>query len=129
MQNQSNVAAYIAEFPKDVQEILSRIRTIILEQAPEAVENITYGMPAFKLAGKPLVYFGGFSKHIGFYATPSGHTAFEEELSVYKTGKGSVQFLINKPIPYDLIARMVAFRALENLSTNKTNTRKHRLEK
>lgn len=91
------------------------MRKIVQENAPEAVESISYGMPAYKLNKKPLVYFGGYQNHIGFYATPSGHTKFKEKLSSYKQGKGSVQFPLNKPLPVDLIAKMVRFRVAENL--------------
>ena len=105
---------YIASFPPDIQAILTRIRELIKQQAPEAVESFAYGMPAYKTNGRPLVYFAAFDKHIGFYATPSGHTRFSEELSVYKQGKGSVQFPLNKPIPYELIRQIVEFRVQEN---------------
>jgi len=107
---------YISNFPIDVQKILTQIRTIIKEVAPEANENIAYGMPAYKTNGKPLVYFGGFKNHIGFYATPTGHEQFSSELSNYKQGKGSVQFPLNKPIPFDLIKRIVEYRVNENFS-------------
>ena len=110
---------YIASFPDDVREILKRIRHLVLKYAPEAEESITYGMPAYKTNGKPLVYFAAFKNHIGLYATPSGHSAFEEELSVYKRGKGSVQFPLNKPIPYDLIRRIIEFRVIENQNSGK----------
>jgi len=110
---------YIASFPDDVREILKRIRHLVLKYAPEAEESITYGMPAYKTNGKPLVYFAAFKNHIGLYATPSGHSAFEEELSVYKRGKGSVQFPLNKPIPYDLIRRIIEFRVIENQNYGK----------
>ena len=109
-----SVNAYISTFPKEVQEILEKIRTTIIKNAPKAIESIAYGMPAYKTNSKPLVYFGGFKNHIGFYATPTGHSAFKTELSKYKQGKGSVQFQINEPIPYDLIAKIVAFRVKEN---------------
>ena len=81
--------------------------------APEAQESIAYDMPAYKLNGKPLIYFAGYAKHIGLYATPSGHAAFAEELSHYKQGKGSVQFPLNQEMPWDLIERIVAFKADE----------------
>ena len=110
---------YIASFPDDVREILKRIRHLVLKYAPEAEESITYGMPAYKTNGKPLVYFAAFKNHIGLYAKPSGHSAFEEELSVYKRGKGSVQFPLNKPIPYDLIRRIIEFRVIENQNSGK----------
>ena len=109
-----NVEEYIQSFPQDVQEILQKIRTIIKENVPEVSEQVSYGMPAYKLYGKPLVYFGAYKYHIGFYATPSGHAEFSKELSLYKQGKGSVQFPFHEAIPFDLISRMVKFRAIEN---------------
>jgi uncharacterized protein YdhG (YjbR/CyaY superfamily) len=110
----NEIDKYISDFPTDVREILKQIRTIIKEAAPEAVENFAYGMPAYKTNGKPLVYFAGFKNHIGFYATPTGHEQFSSVLSEYKQGRGSVQFPLNKPIPFDLIKRMVEFRVKEN---------------
>ena len=109
------VQNYISTFPKDVQELLEQVRIIIKNTAPDAEESISYGMPAYKLNSKPLVYFAGYKKHIGLYATPSGHEAFAEALSQYKKGKGSVQFPVNEPLPLDLIERIVAFRKNENL--------------
>ena len=108
------IVEYISKFPAATQEILHKIRNIITETAPEAEESISYGMPAYKLLKKPLVYFAGYEKHIGFYATPSGHSAFQEELSKYLQGKGSVQFPLNQPIPYSLIEKIVRFRIEEN---------------
>jgi uncharacterized protein YdhG (YjbR/CyaY superfamily) len=109
-----NVDQYIKTFPVDVQKLLEQIRVTIKKSAPEAAESISYGMPAFKTHGKPLVYFAGFKNHIGFYATPTGHTEFAEELSKYKCGKGSVQFPLDRPIPFDLIRRIVEFRVKKN---------------
>ncbi len=114
--NFKSVDEYISSFPKDIQVILEKVRSSIRTKAPEAVEGIAYGMPAYKTSGKPLVYFAGFKNHIGFYATPTGHSTFKDELSKYKQGKGSVQFPHNKAIPYDLIERIVEFRVKENLS-------------
>jgi len=108
------VDQYIERFEPKVQQILMEIRRIIQLQAPKAIESISYGMPGYKQNGKPLLYFAAYKTHIGFYATPSGHHAFEAELAAYKQGKGSVQFPLNRPIPYDLIARMVAYRVAEN---------------
>ncbi len=108
-----SVDDYINTFPKDIQSILATIRLTILQNAPKAVESISYGMPAYKLSGKPLVYFAAFKNHIGFYATPASHEAFAKELSVYKQGKGSVQFPLNEAVPHDLIKRMVIFKAKE----------------
>lgn len=110
----NEVDEYITGFPPEVQQIMHEIRRIITDAAPDAVEGMAYGMPGYKTHGKPLVYFAGYKKHIGFYATPTGHSAFAEELAQYKQGKGSVQFPLDKPIPYDLISRMTVFRALEN---------------
>lgn len=110
----TSVDQYVQEFEKETQERLIALRKIILETAPEAVESISYGMPAYKVNGKPLVYFGGYKSHIGFYATPTGHQAFEKELSKYKQGKGSVQFPLNEPLPMKLIKEIVLFRLAEN---------------
>ncbi len=117
--NLANTDEYIKAFPKGTQDILEKVRAIIQAKAPEAVESISYGMPAYKLNGKPLVYFAGYDHHIGFYATPTGHSEFATELSEYKQGKGSVQFPLDKPIPYGLIGRIVEFRVKENLSKSK----------
>ena len=118
MEKAKNVGEYIAGFPPDVREILETIRTTIKTAAPDAEESISYGMPAYKLNG-PLVYFAAYKNHIGFYATPTGHAAFSEELSKYKQGKGSVQFPLDEPAPLDLISRIVQFRAEENLKKRK----------
>ncbi|MEE4177078.1 MAG: DUF1801 domain-containing protein [Bacteroides sp.] len=115
----STVDQYIASFPPEVQEILNKIRAIIREKAPDAWEGISYDMPAYKTHGKVLVYFAGFKHHIGFYATPSGHAEFARELSQFKQGKGSVQFSLNQPIPYELIGQMVEFRVWENNESRK----------
>ena len=105
---------YIKIFPADIQIILEKIRQTIREAAPEAVEAISYQMPTFKLNGN-LVHFAAFKNHIGFYPTPSGTESFQKELSPYKGGKGSVRFPIDKPIPYDLVRKIVIFRVKENL--------------
>ncbi|MCA9833170.1 MAG: DUF1801 domain-containing protein [Thermomicrobiales bacterium] len=109
----TDVDAYIAQFPDNVQEILKRLRAIVREIAPEAVESISYGMPGYKLNKKPLVYFAGYAKHIGLYATPTGHEAFATELAGYKQGKGSVQFPLDQTMPWELIERIVRFRVDE----------------
>lgn len=111
--NFKSVDEYIATFPKSIQLILNEIRKVITENAPNAVESIAYGMPAYKTYGRPLVYFAAFKNHIGFYATPSGHAEFSKELSNYKQGKGSVQFPLDQ-VPYELIAKIVKFRVKEN---------------
>src|SRR2546426_1183259 len=104
---------YIKTFPKEVQSVLEKVRQTIRREAPEAVESISYQMPTFKLNGKGLVYFAGYKSHVGFYPIPSGVAAFKKELSPYKQGKGSVQFPIDKPIPYDLVRKIVQFRVKE----------------
>jgi uncharacterized protein YdhG (YjbR/CyaY superfamily) len=110
----ATVDDYISQYPEEVQDILVKIRAVIKESAPEAVERISYRMPAFFLNG-PLVYFGAFEHHIGFYPTNSGISAFKNELSGYKWSKGAVQFPLDKPVPYDLISKIVRFRVTENL--------------
>ena len=109
---------YIALFPKDIQKILQELRLAISDSAPDAVEAINYQMPTFKLNGN-LVHFAAAKSHIGFYPTPSAIEAFEEELSDYEVSKGTVRFPMNKPIPIDLVKRIVRFRVKENMSTNK----------
>lgn len=108
------VTEYIANFPSPVATKLKTIRKIIIKEAPTSVESISYGMPAYKLNGKPLSYFAAFEHHIGFYATPNAHTAFKKELAKYKQGKGSVQFPVDQPIPLALIEKMVKFNAAGN---------------
>lgn len=110
----NQIDQYIAQFPEEVQHQLQEIREIVKKAAPEAVEQMAYGMPGYKSNGKPLVYFAGYKNHIGFYATPSGHAQFAAELSKYKQGKGSVQFPLDQPMPYELIERIVRFRVKEN---------------
>jgi len=104
---------YIKTFPTDVQSILEKMRQTIRKAAPEAIEAVSYQMPTFKLNGKNLVHFAAFKSHIGFYPIPSGIEAFRRELSQYKQGKGSVQFPVDKPIPYDLVEKIVRFRVKE----------------
>jgi uncharacterized protein YdhG (YjbR/CyaY superfamily) len=110
---------YLNTFPDEVRSLLVTLRQTVIRKVPEAVEGIAYGMVAYKTNGKPLVYFAGFKNHIGFYATPSGHAEFATELSGYKQGRGSVQFPLDRPIPYDLVERIVEFRSKENEQTRK----------
>ena len=119
----ATIDEYIAGFPKNVQEILEQVRATIKKAAPGAEEKINYGIPTFILNGN-LVHFGGFQNHVGFYPTPSGTEAFEEELSVYKSGKGSVQFPLDQPMPLNLISRIVKFRVLQNSKNVKAKTQK-----
>lgn len=105
---------YILLFPPNVQEILNNIRNLIREEAPDATEKISYQMPTFVLYGN-LVHFAAHTNHIGLYPTPTGMEAFQKELSIYKSGKGSAQFPLDKPIPYDLIREIVKFRVKESI--------------
>lgn len=109
-----NIDEYIGGFPNDVQEILEKIRDTIQKAAPDAKEKISYSMPAFEQNGI-VVYFAAFKNHIGLYALPSGNVAFANDLSKYKTGKGSIQFPLKDKIPFDLITKIVKFRVKENL--------------
>ena len=111
----TTIDEYINVFPADVQKILEKVKQTIQKAAPDATETISYQMPTFKLNGRNLVHFAAWKNHIGFYPTPSGTAAFKKELSAYKNAKGSVQFPIHEPIPYDLIKKIVAFRKKEIL--------------
>lgn len=108
-----SIDEYISSFPKNIQEKLVEIREAIRELVPEAQEKISYQMPTYYLNGN-LVHFAAYSKHIGFYPTPSGIDAFKSELNQYKNAKGSVQFPIEEPLPIDLIKKIVKFRVEEN---------------
>ncbi|QQS21865.1 DUF1801 domain-containing protein [Candidatus Saccharibacteria bacterium] len=101
---------YIGQFHSDVRERLETMRRTIREVSPGAEESMAYGMPAYKLHGKPLVYFAGYKNHIGFYATPNGHETFKTDFAKYKQGKGSVQFPHDQPLPVDLVRRVVVYR-------------------
>jgi uncharacterized protein YdhG (YjbR/CyaY superfamily) len=105
----NSIDEYISTFPSDIQERLQKIRETIKQAAPEAVETISYGMPAFRQGGI-LVYFAAFKDHIGFFPTASGITAFEKELSQYKFSKGTIHFPYSEPIPFDLVDRIVRYR-------------------
>jgi uncharacterized protein YdhG (YjbR/CyaY superfamily) len=108
------IDGYIAGYPKETQEILEKVRATIRNAAPDAEETISYGIPTFTLKGN-LVHFAAYKKHIGFYPASSGIEKFKNELSAYRGAKGSVQFPLDKPIPYGLISEIVAFRVQENL--------------
>jgi uncharacterized protein YdhG (YjbR/CyaY superfamily) len=114
---------YIATFPKDIQEKLQEMRATIKETAPDAEEKISYQMPTFYLKGN-LVHFAAFKNHIGFYPVPTGIEKFKKELSAYKTSKGAVQFPLDKPLPVDLIRKIVKFRVAENMKKAEEKARK-----
>lgn len=110
---------YITSYPEETQMLLERVWITVKKAAPKAEEVISYGMPAFKLNGM-LVWFAAHSKHIGFYPGVTGIESFKKELSIYKNAKGSVQFPFDKPLPLELIAKIVKFRVNENLQHAKT---------
>jgi uncharacterized protein YdhG (YjbR/CyaY superfamily) len=104
---------YIESFPENVQRILEKLRDTVRKAAPEAVESISFDMPTFKLDGKRLVYFSAWKSHIGFYSIPEASTDFRKELSPFEGPKGSLRFPLDKPIPYDLVKKIVVFRMKE----------------
>ena len=118
-----SIDEYIASFPEDVQKIMTKLRNTIKTAAPEAGEKISYNMPTFTLNGKYLVYFAGWKNHIAFYGAPKGNPEFKEDLSSYESGAGTLQFPYDKPMPYELITKIVKFRAAENLK--KTDKKKY----
>src|ERR1051325_11156782 len=103
------IDAYIANFPKDVQQILQKMRATIKKAAPDAKETIKYGIPTFTLNGN-LVHFGGYKEHIGFYPAPAGIAEFKNDLAPYVAGKGTIKFPLDQPIPFALITRIIKFR-------------------
>ena len=107
------IDGYISNFPRNIRDTLEELRRVIRELAPEAEETIDYGIPTFKLNGN-LVHFAAFKNHIGFYPTPSAIKAFKKELAPYNQAKGSVQFPLDKPIPFNLVKEIVKFRVKEN---------------
>ncbi len=104
---------YIEAFPENVRTILEKLRSTVRKAAPEAIESISYDMPTFKLDGKRLVYFSAWKNHIGFYSIPEGNKAFRKQLSPYAGPKGSLRFPLEKPIPYDLVEKIVTLRLKE----------------
>jgi uncharacterized protein YdhG (YjbR/CyaY superfamily) len=119
----ADIDQYIASFPEGARTLLEKVRATISKAAPGAEEAISYGIPTFKLKGN-LVHFAAFKKHIGFFPTSTGIANFKKELSAYKGAKGSVQFPYDKPIPYDLIRKIVKFRVKENLERAEAKAKK-----
>ena len=124
----NNIDNYIAGFPKETQEILQQVRSLISKAAPAAEATINYGIPTFTLKGN-LVHFAGYKNHIGFYPTPSGIETFKKELSIYNGAKGSVQFPIDKPMPLALISKIVKFRVKENMEKANAKSDSYRMKK
>ena len=106
---------YIAGFPKETQKVLKEIRAIIGNTAPDAEETISYAIPTFTMNKKYLVYFAGYKNHVSLYPAPTGNASFEKEIKPYRSGKGTAQFQLGKPLPTDLIKRIVKYRMKENL--------------
>ena len=115
----TSIDDYIASFPAETQVVLERVRQIIRHSAPEATETISYGMPTFDLNGKHLVFFAGWKQHISLYPLPAGDEAFQQELARYKRARGSIQFPLNKPIPYDLVEQIVTLLMREKPESEK----------
>ena len=126
-----DIDEYIARFPPDTQEILKQIRTTIKKVVPDAEETISYGIPTFNLNGTYLIYFAAYKKHIGFYPVPSGIEEIDKGFASFKTsGKGTIQFPLSKPMPLNLITKLVKFKVKENIEkaekkkqTKKTTSR------
>lgn len=114
MTKPASVDEYIAGFSKNIQTVLQQIRATVKKAVPGATEAITYAMPTFVLDGRNLAHFAAFKNHIGFYPAPTGIESFEKELSRYKTGRGSVQFPLDRPMPVALITKIVKFNAGRN---------------
>ncbi|HPE74837.1 MAG TPA: DUF1801 domain-containing protein [Draconibacterium sp.] len=123
MKTFANINEYISQFPEEIQVKLEQIRETIQQAAPEAKEAISYGMPTFVLNGN-LVHFAAYKNHIGFYPAPTGIDAFINELAVYRSGKGTIQFPVDQPIPFDLVKQVVEFRVKENLEKRKRKVKK-----
>jgi uncharacterized protein YdhG (YjbR/CyaY superfamily) len=118
----ATIDEYIVGFPKDVQAVLEAVRQAIRESAPNSEEKISYGIPTFDLNGKHLVHFAAYKNHIGFYHTPSGITAFKQELSKFEVSKGTIKFSLDKPVPLDLVKKIVKFRVKENMAKRISKT-------
>ena len=111
-----DIDEYISRFPLDIQDILEQIRVTIKKVVPEAEETISYGIPTFNLNGTYLIYFAAYKNHIGFYPVPSAIDQVDKDFVSYKTtGKGTIQFPLNKPIPLNLITKLVKFKVTERV--------------
>ena len=120
----NTIDEYIADFPSEVQEILQKVRATIKKAAPDAEETISYKIPTFNLKGRYLIYFAGYKKHISLYPAPMGNPEFAEDIAPFASGKGTLKFPLDKPIPYKLIKKIVKFRAKENLERTYEKGRK-----
>ena len=112
--NAASIDDYIAGFPPETRQALEEMRALIRASAPDAAETISYAIPTFDLHGRHLLHFAGYAKHVGLYPVPSGVEAFEEELKPFASGKASARFPTDRPLPVDLIRRIVEFRVRKN---------------
>jgi uncharacterized protein YdhG (YjbR/CyaY superfamily) len=118
-----DIDSYIGGFSKDIQKILEEVRSAIRKAAPQAEETIKYDMPTFTLKGN-LVSFAAYKNHIGLYPAPAGGEAFEKKLSVYRSGKATVQFPLDQPMPINLITQLVKLCVQKNLEKAERKTKK-----
>lgn len=124
----NSIDLYIATFPESTQLLLAQVREAIESVAMNAEQTIKYAMPTYVYHGN-LVHFAGYKNHIGFYPTPSGLIAFQEEISSYKNSKGAVQFPLNQPLPLELIQKITRYRMQENEAKRKVGGKKIKKEK
>jgi uncharacterized protein YdhG (YjbR/CyaY superfamily) len=120
----SDVNEYINAFPREIQKIMKQLRSVILEEVPDAEQSISYGIPQFSRNGSYVVYFGGFKSHLSLFPAPRGNEKFAKALEAYKGGKGTAQFPYDKPLPITLIRRIVKFQLVEN--AKRTELKKER---
>jgi uncharacterized protein YdhG (YjbR/CyaY superfamily) len=120
----STIDAYIAAFPRDVRQILQKIRLTIKTAAPQAKETISYKIPAFALNGGRLVYFAAYQRHVAAYPVPAGDAAFRKKIEIYRAGRGTLRFPLNKRIPYGLISKAVKFLVEERATKARAKARR-----
>lgn len=109
----TTIDEYISSFPGEIRAILENLRQTIRKVVPEATETISYGIPTFDLNGKHLVFFAGWKHYISMYPLPAGDDAFQNKIAQYKRVKSTVQFPLDKPVPYDLVGEIVTLLKME----------------
>lgn len=122
--NFQSIDEYIAACPEQSQGYVQKIREIVKAVAPKAKEKISYQIACFELNGKNLIHFAGWKKHVSLYPVPAGNEAFNEEISNYADGKGTIKFMLDKPLPIKLIRQVVKFRVADNLASEKLSKKK-----
>jgi uncharacterized protein YdhG (YjbR/CyaY superfamily) len=115
MKNYFTVDEYIADFPPETREILQKIRKTVHDEAPEASEKISYGIPAFTLNGKYFLYMAAYPKHVSIYPLRADTAPFDKELEPYHSGTATVKFPLNKPIPWPLVRKIIKFKVARHL--------------